>query len=73
MHPRDALSQLTALGHTETAIAALVSAEIGRPVAQGTINRIKRGVIDDPAYTVGAAVLRVHHRLISSPQRANGR
>lgn len=70
MELRHAILELQGLGHTERAIAELVAAESGQTCTQATINRIKKGVIADPAFSLGAALLRVHHRLTRKRGRA---
>jgi hypothetical protein len=64
MELRQAISEVIGLGHTEKEIAAMVAAESGQTCSQATINRIKTGVISDPAFSLGAALLRVRERLM---------
>ena len=64
MELRQAISELSELGHTEKEIAAMVAAESGQTCSQATINRIKRGVIADPAFSLGTALLRIRFRLV---------
>jgi hypothetical protein len=70
MELREAIVDLQGLGHSERAIAQAVAAESGQTCTQATINRIKKGVIADPAFSLGAALLRVHHRLTKKRRRA---
>jgi hypothetical protein len=62
MRVSEAVKDLVSRGYSETRIAAEVGALAGVTVSQSSINRIKSGVIADPAYSVGAAIIEFHRR-----------
>jgi len=70
MELREAIEALQVLGHSEQRIAQLVAEEAGETCTQATINRIKLGRIQNPRFTIGAALLRVHQRLTEPAGRA---
>lgn len=64
-----AIRDLIDRGYTETRIAEEISVELGEPVSQSQINRIKLGRVAKPSYSVGTALVALHERVCKPSRR----
>jgi len=61
------ISDLREIGWTETAIGSIVGAN------QSTINRLRRGIIPEPFWSLGDALIRLHKKEMRKAKRRAAR
>lgn len=67
MNFKQAIQELIDAGFTEEQIAAAVRTR-GADCTQSTVNRLKRGLIAEPRFSLGSALLDVHAAALFKPR-----